>query len=89
MKCGPAFSVVLALVLSVGMAGLQAARAENSGLRLKPVLGWSSWSFRREHLTAAKFEGEARALSIQDAAAGTVRALIQRRKPSVLSSSWE
>ncbi|HXX22669.1 MAG TPA: glycoside hydrolase family 27 protein, partial [Terriglobia bacterium] len=36
--------------------------AEDNGLERTPVLGWSSWSFLREHPTAAKMEAQARAL---------------------------
>lgn len=62
MKFGRAFSVLLGILLSVGMGGLQIAKAENNGLGRTPVLGWSSWSFIREQPTAAKIEAQARAL---------------------------
>ncbi len=52
----------LILVLLAGSVGLQRAAAENNGLERTPVLGWSSWSFLREHPTAAKVEAQARAL---------------------------
>ena len=48
--------VIALLVGGVPVDGLQNARAENSGLERTPVLGWSSWSFLREHPTAAKIE---------------------------------
>ncbi len=57
------FWLVLVLPLLGGMSGVQTAKAENNGLELKPVLGWSSWSFLRKHPTAAKIEAEARALN--------------------------
>lgn len=50
------------IVLLVGSDGLQNARAEDNGLERTPVLGWSSWSFLREHPTAATMEAQARAL---------------------------
>ena len=62
MKLGRAVWAVLGLSLLAGMGGVQTAKAENNGLELKPVLGWSSWSFLRKLPTAAKTEAEARAL---------------------------
>ncbi len=56
------FTAALVIALLVGVGGLQNARAENNGLERTPVLGWSSWSFLREHPTAAKVEAQARAL---------------------------
>ncbi len=58
----PTFTPALIIVFLAGVGGLQNARAENNGLERKPVLGWSSWSFLREHPTAAKIEAQARAL---------------------------
>ena len=49
-------------VLLTGLSGVPGAHAENNGLERTPVLGWSSWSFLREHPTAAKIEAQARAL---------------------------
>ncbi len=56
------FTAALVIILLVGVDGLQNARAENNGLERRPVLGWSSWSFLREHPTAAKIDAQARAL---------------------------
>jgi hypothetical protein len=62
MKLTKTFTAALVIVLLVGANGLESARAENNGLERTPVLGWSSWSFLREHPTAAKIEAQARAL---------------------------
>lgn len=62
MKLTHTFTAALVIVLLAGVDGLQNARAENNGLERTPVLGWSSWSFLREHPTAAKIEAQARAL---------------------------
>ena len=56
------FAAALVAALLAGVGGLQNAEAENNGLELKPVLGWSTWSFIREQPTAAKVEAQARAL---------------------------
>ncbi|MGB6686648.1 MAG: glycoside hydrolase family 27 protein [Terracidiphilus sp.] len=68
-KLIPALTAALVMVLLVGRApvdGLQNATAENNGLKRTPVLGWSSWSFLREHPTAEKIEAQARALQQSD-----------------------
>src|ERR1039458_6075228 len=60
-----AVTAALVVALLVGGAlvvGLQNVRAEDNGLGRTPVLGWSSWSFLREHPTAAKIEAQAQAL---------------------------
>ena len=62
MKVTHTFTAALMMVLLVGVGGLQNTRAEDNGLERTPVLGWSSWSFLREHPTAAKMEAQARAL---------------------------
>jgi len=62
MKSTQTFAAVLMIVLLAGMDGLENAKAEDNGLERTPVLGWSSWSFLREHPTAAKMEAQARAL---------------------------
>jgi hypothetical protein len=49
------------IVLLAGMA-LQNASAEDNGLERTPVLGWSTWSFLREHPTAAQMKAQALAL---------------------------
>ncbi|MGO8720730.1 MAG: glycoside hydrolase family 27 protein [Acidobacteriaceae bacterium] len=55
--------VAVSLILGVlAAAGVQNARAENNGLERTPVLGWSSWSFLREHPTAARIEAQAHAM---------------------------
>ena len=64
-KLAHALTAALVIVLLVGpahVAGLQNASADNGGLDRTPVLGWSSWSFLREHPTAAKIEAQADAL---------------------------
>jgi hypothetical protein len=64
-KLTHAFTALLTIVSFAGAAaalGQQSARAENGGLERTPVLGWSSWSFLREHPTAEKIEAQARAL---------------------------
>jgi hypothetical protein len=64
-KLAHALTAALVIVLLVGpahVAGLQNASADNGGLDRTPVLGWSSWSFLREHPTAAKIEAQAGAL---------------------------
>ena len=63
-KLTHALAAALVIVLLVGSGpvdGLQNAGAENNGLERTPVLGWSSWSFLRAHPTAAKIEAQARA----------------------------
>jgi hypothetical protein len=62
MKVKHIFTAALMILLLLGVNGRQNARAENNGLERKPVLGWSSWSFLRDHPTAANFEAQARAL---------------------------
>ena len=62
MKLTHTFAAALMIVLLVGMDGFEKAGAEDNGLERTPVLGWSSWSFLREHPTAAKMEAQARAL---------------------------
>src|SRR5580692_4216287 len=64
-KFALALTAALVVVLSMDGApldGLQQDKAESNGLERTPVLGWSSWSFLREHPTAAKFEAQALAL---------------------------
>ncbi len=53
-----------ALLLSMGIAatGGPAAHAEDNGVGAKPALGWSSWSFIRQHPTAANIEAQAKAM---------------------------
>ena len=57
-----AFAAALGIALLLAMGGLQKAGAEDNGLERTPVLGWSTWSFLREHPTAAKVEAQALAL---------------------------
>jgi hypothetical protein len=60
-----ALTTALMVVLLAGAAtvdGQQNAGTMENGLERKPVLGWSSWSFLREHPTAAKIEAQARAM---------------------------
>ncbi|MGH9587427.1 MAG: glycoside hydrolase family 27 protein [Acidobacteriaceae bacterium] len=60
----PFTAALVTVLLTVGslMAGLQNASAEDNGIGLKPVLGWSSWSFIRKDPTAAKIKAQAQAL---------------------------
>jgi hypothetical protein len=44
------------------LIGPAAAQAEDNGLGRKPLLGWSSWSFLRNHPTAAAIEAQADAM---------------------------
>ncbi len=57
-----AWLVIVLLVGGILAAGVQNATAENNGLERTPVLGWSSWSFLREHPTAARIEAQASAM---------------------------
>ena len=51
---------LLIALLAVGM--LHNASAEDNGLERTPVLGWSSWSFLRQHPTAAQMKAQGLAL---------------------------
>ncbi len=55
------FRAALLIALLVGGI-LPNASAEDNGLERTPVLGWSSWSFLREHPTAALVKAQALAL---------------------------
>jgi hypothetical protein len=56
-------SLTAALVIALWAGGaLQNARAEDNGLERTPILGWSSWSFLRQHPTAAQMKAQALAL---------------------------
>jgi hypothetical protein len=55
-------AVMASTTLSVGAPGVPRATAEDNGVGLTPAMGWSSWSFLRQHPTAAKVEAEARAM---------------------------
>ncbi|MBO0803189.1 MAG: glycoside hydrolase family 27 protein [Nocardiopsaceae bacterium] len=62
-------AIVSALLLT-GLAATAAVvssapgvRAENNGVERTPVMGWSSWSYLRNHPTAATIEAQAKALS--------------------------
>ena len=57
-----AFAGALLLTSGVTATGGQSARADDNGVRLKPVLGWSSWSFVRRNPTAQTIEAQAKAL---------------------------
>ena len=57
-----AFTGVLLLTMGITATGGQAARADDNGVGLKPVLGWSSWSFVRRDPTARTIEAQAKAL---------------------------
>jgi len=51
-----------ALLVALLAGGILHASAEDNGLSLAPVLGWSSWSFLRKDPTAAKMKAQALAL---------------------------
>jgi hypothetical protein len=53
-----------ALLLSTGIVATsgQPASAQDNGVGLKPILGWSSWSFVRRNPTAQTIEVQAKAL---------------------------
>ena len=56
-------SLRAALLIALLAGGiLHNASAEDNGLERTPVLGWSSWSFLRQHPTAAKMKAQALAL---------------------------
>ena len=62
-SCAVAAALVVAFIAGAApMIGQQNAGAETPGLEHTPILGWSSWSFIREHPTADKLEAQARAL---------------------------
>ena len=54
--------LVLVMLLGGVAAGTRPAVAEDNGVGLKPLMGWSSWSFIRKNPTAAKIEAQADAL---------------------------
>jgi alpha-galactosidase len=54
---------VAVMALTVGaLPGVQAARAEDNGVGLTPLMGWSTWNFIGRDPTAANVEAQARAL---------------------------
>jgi len=56
-------SLRAALLIALLAGGiLHNASAEDNGLERTPVLGWSSWSFLRQHPTAAQVKAQALAL---------------------------
>ncbi len=55
-------SLTATLLIALLGGTLQNASAEDNGLERTPVLGWSSWSFLREHPTAAQMKAQALAL---------------------------
>ncbi|MFJ6081475.1 glycoside hydrolase family 27 protein [Streptomyces sp. NPDC092369] len=57
-------ALIGALLLTTGITatGSQPAQASDNGVGLKPVLGWSSWSFVRRDPTARTIEAQAKAL---------------------------
>jgi hypothetical protein len=50
------------LIALLAVVALQNTSAEDNGLERAPVLGWSSWSFLRQHPTAAQMKAQALAL---------------------------
>jgi len=58
-----AVSLTAALLIALLAGGtLLNASAEDNGLERTPVLGWSSWSFLRQHPTASQMRAQALAL---------------------------
>ena len=57
-----AFTAALLLSTGIAATGGQTAYAEDNGVGIKPVLGWSSWSFVRRNPTAQNIEEQAKAL---------------------------
>lgn len=57
-----AFTGALLLTMGVTATGGHSARADDNDVGLKPVLGWSSWSFVRRDPTARTIEAQAKAL---------------------------
>ncbi|WP_234444615.1 glycoside hydrolase family 27 protein [Streptomyces sp. NRRL F-525] len=57
-----AFTGALLLTMGITATGGHSARADDNGVGLKPVLGWSSWSFVRRDPTARTIEAQAKAL---------------------------
>ncbi|MFE4967129.1 NEW3 domain-containing protein [Streptomyces sp. NPDC056660] len=57
-----AFTGALLLATGVTVTGGQPAQADDNGVGLKPLLGWSSWSFVRRNPTAETIEAQAKAL---------------------------
>ena len=58
-------ALISALAPAVGAVvatGSVPAKAENNGLGLRPVMGWSSWSFVRKNPTAAIIDAQADAM---------------------------
>lgn len=60
---GPVAASVAALLVAFGMASITPrASAEDNGVGLRPLMGWSSWSFVRTNPTAATIEAQAAAM---------------------------
>jgi len=57
-----AFTGALLLTMGITATGGRPAQASDNGVGLKPVLGWSSWSFVRRDPTARTIEAQAKAL---------------------------
>src|SRR5882757_10265859 len=57
-------SVLAGLLVGVGVGIVHAplARAEANGVATSPQMGWSSWSFIRQHPTEAVIEAQAKAM---------------------------
>ena len=55
-------SVTLAMTVAPLVAMSAPAQAETGAVDRTPVMGWSSWSFLRVGLSAARIKGEAKAL---------------------------
>lgn len=60
---GPLAALAAASLAVIGMLSVPpGASAEDNGLGLKPLMGWSSWSFVRGNPTAARIEAQADAM---------------------------
>ena len=55
-------TLVAVPMIAVAIASAPPAGAQDNGLGLKPLLGWSSWSFIRRTPSAAKIEAQADAM---------------------------
>jgi alpha-galactosidase len=59
---GLAAMLVATPIVAVAIVSAPPAGAQDNGVGLTPLLGWSSWSFIRRDPTAAKIEAQADAM---------------------------